>query len=196
VFSGEYAAHPKRLGGMRSANTLEGALAEAAFLTGVERNADVVIMASYAPLLARVGYVQWAPDMIWFDAKTVYGTPSYHVQKMYSRNMGTYTLAMDAKERAALEEKSVFANASFDEKSGEIILKVVNAGKDDFVLDLVTEEELKSGTAVCLSGPDRYAYNTIEEPNKVSAKEWELTAEECKKLVLPAESFKVYRFTI
>ena len=196
VFSGEYAAHPKRLGGMRSANTLEGALGEAAFLTGVERNADVVIMASYAPLLARVGYVQWAPDMIWFDAKTAYGTPSYHVQKMYANNMGTYTLAMKAEECAELEKHSVFANASFDEKSGEIILKVVNAGKDDFVLNLVTEEEITAGTALCLSGPDLYAYNTIEEPNKVAVKEWELSAEECKKLVLPAESFKVYRFTV
>ena len=196
VFSGEYAAHPKRQGGMRSANTLEGALAEAAFLTGVERNADVVIMASYAPLLARVGYVQWAPDMIWFDAKTAYGTPSYHVQKMYANNMGTYTLVINEAERDELEKNSVFANASFDEKTGEIILKAVNAGKDDFVIDLVTEEDIKAGAAICLSGPERYAYNTIEEPNKVTAKKWELTTEECKKLVLPAESFKVYRFTV
>ena len=92
--------------------------------------------------------------------------------------------------------QSAGINASFDEKSGEIILKVVNAGKDDFVLNLVTEEEITAGTALCLSGPDLYAYNTIEEPNKVAVKEWELSAEECKKLVLPAESFKVYRFTV
>ena len=77
-----------------------------------------------------------------------------------------------------------------------IILKVVNAGKDDVVLDLITENDIKSGTAICLSGPDRYAYNTIEEPDKVTTKEWELTAEECGKLVLPAESFKVYRFAV
>jgi len=197
VFSGEYAAHPKRLGGMRSANTLEGALAEAAFLTGVERNADVVIMASYAPLLARVGYVQWAPDMIWFDAKTAYGTPSYHVQKMYANNMGTYTLKMNPESGAKeLEDEKVFANASFDETTGEIILKIVNAGNADVVIDLSTEDVIQSGTVVCLSGPDLYAYNTVETPNKVSTKEWQLTAAECKKLVLPAESFKVYRFVV
>jgi len=197
VFSGEYAAHPKRLGGMRSANTLEGALAEAAFLTGVERNADVVIMASYAPLLARVGYVQWAPDMIWFDAKTAYGTPSYHVQKMYANNMGSYTLKMIPEGGTeALEGKKIYANASFDEKTGEIILKIVNAGTAEVAMELSTEDVIKSGTAVCLSGPDLYAYNTVEEPHKVTAKKWELEAEECKTLVLPAESFKVYRFTV
>lgn len=197
VFSGEYAAHPKRLYGMRSANTLEGALAEAAFLTGVERNADVVIMASYAPLLARVGYVQWAPDMIWFDAKTAYGTPSYHVQKMYANNMGTYTLKMHPESGAKdLEDKKVFSSASYDEKTGEIILKVVNAGNEDVVIDLSTEDAVQSGAVVCLSGPDLYAYNTVETPHKVSTKEWQLTAEECRKLVIPAESFKVYRFTV
>jgi len=197
VFSGEYAAHPKCLGGMRSANTLEGALAEAAFLTGVERNADVVIMASYAPLLARVGYVQWAPDMIWFDAKTAYGTPSYHVQKMYANNMGNYTLKMNPESGAEeLEGKKLYASASYDEKTREIILKIVNAGNADVAIDLSTEDVIQAATAICLSGPDLSAYNTIEEPHKVTTKEWQLTAEECRKLVIPAESFKVYRFAV
>ena len=198
VFSGEYAAHPKRLGGMASANTLEGALSEAAFLTGVERNADVVIMASYAPLLARVGYVQWAPDMIWFDAKTAYGTPSYYVQKMYANNMGTYTLTMSPESGAAeLDEKKLFASASFDEKAGEVILKVVNASAEDVTVRLSTEYgEIKKASVTQLSGSDLYAYNTIEDPCRVSAKEWEFDAEECKTLVLPAESFTVYRFAV
>ncbi len=198
VFSGEYAAHPKRLGGVKSANTLEGALAEAAFLTGVERNADVVIMASYAPLLARVGYVQWAPDMIWFDAKTAYGTPSYHVQKMYAQNMGNYTLAMEQEGGAvSWEEKKLFANASFDETTGEVILKVVNAGAEEKELSLSVEfGEVKSITAIRLEGPHLYAYNTIEEPEKVTTKEMVLAKEECKALVLPKESFTVYRFAV
>ena len=51
-------------------------------MTGVERNADVVVLASYAPLFARVGYAQWSPDMIWFDETKAYGTPSYFVQKL------------------------------------------------------------------------------------------------------------------
>lgn len=198
VFSGEYAAHPKRLGGMRSANTLEGALAEAAFLTGVERNADVVVMASYAPLLARVGYVQWAPDMIWFDAKTAYGTPSYHVQKMYANNMGSYTLTMNPESgNKDLEEKKLYANASYDEKTNEVILKVVNASAEEVTLSLTTEfGEFKKAVAVRLEGPELFAYNTIEAPDKVTTKEWELSEEEYKTLCLAAESFTVYRFVV
>ena len=198
VFSGEYAAHPKRLGGMRSANTLEGALAEAAFLTGVERNADVVVMAAYAPLLARVGYVQWAPDMIWFDAKTAYGTPSYHVQKMYANNMGSYTLTMNPESgNKDLEEKKLYVNASYDEKTNEVILKVVNASAEKVTLSLTTEfGEFKKAVAVRLEGPELYAYNTIEAPDKVTTKEWELSKEEYKTLCLAAESFTVYRFAV
>ncbi|QDV78509.1 alpha-L-arabinofuranosidase C-terminal domain-containing protein [Botrimarina mediterranea] len=82
VFAGEFAAHePDR------ASTLRAAVAEAAFMTGLWRNADVVTMASYAPLFAREGAVQWAPDLIWFDNTRSYGTPSYHVQAMYGQNV-------------------------------------------------------------------------------------------------------------
>jgi len=81
VFAGEFAAHDR---GRRS--NLRCAITEAAFMTGLLRNADVVRMASYAPLFARVGFTQWEPDLIWFDADRSYGTPSYHVQKLFSRN--------------------------------------------------------------------------------------------------------------
>lgn len=86
VFAGEYAANGTY------GNTLYSALAEAAYMTGLERNADVVKMASYAPLLAKSGYTQWSPNMIWFDNTTVYGSPDYYVQKMYAENNGTYTI--------------------------------------------------------------------------------------------------------
>ncbi|MBN2064960.1 MAG: family 43 glycosylhydrolase [Sedimentisphaerales bacterium] len=87
VFAGEYAAHTD---GRR--NDLHCALAEAAFMTGLERNGDIVTMAAYAPMLARDGYTQWAPDLIWFDATRVYGSPSYYVQKMFSLNKGSHYL--------------------------------------------------------------------------------------------------------
>lgn len=81
VFAGEYAAHePNRR------STLRAALAEAAFMTGLLRNADLVTLTAYAPLFARAGHTQWEPDLIWFDATRVYGTPSYYVQQLYSRN--------------------------------------------------------------------------------------------------------------
>ncbi|MGN0504934.1 MAG: alpha-L-arabinofuranosidase C-terminal domain-containing protein [Lachnospiraceae bacterium] len=190
VFSGEYAAHPKRTGGVRSGNTLEGALSEAAFLTGVERNADVVIMASYAPLLARVGYVQWAPDMIWFDSETAYGTPSYYVQKMYSLNMGSYTLPIEAE----LPDK-VYASASYDVKSEEVILKLVNASAESLTFTPEIEGvSIETAVVTSLGGDDIYAYNTIETPKKVAEQETVLNAEECRNIVLPAHTFAVYRF--
>lgn len=81
VFAGEFAAHRKD-----RASTLDAAVCEAAFMTGLLRNADVVSMSCYAPLLARDGFVQWAPDLIWFNSTKVMPTPSYHIQAMYGKN--------------------------------------------------------------------------------------------------------------
>ena len=81
VFAGEYAAHDSN-----RRNNLRSAIAEAAFIAGLWRNADVVTMAAYAPLLAKAGRVQWRPDLIWFDNTRAYGSPSYHVQAMYGAN--------------------------------------------------------------------------------------------------------------
>jgi len=80
VFLGEYASQ---------SNTLKSALSEAAYLTGLERNSDVVKMAAYAPLFAKADSFQWAPDMIWFNGSTNYVTPNYYVQKLFSNNLGT-----------------------------------------------------------------------------------------------------------
>jgi alpha-L-arabinofuranosidase len=81
IFAGEYAAHDR---GRR--NNLRAALAEAAFMTGLVRNSDVVMMSSYAPLFAKAGAIQWTPDLIWTDNTRVYGSPSYYVQLLFSRN--------------------------------------------------------------------------------------------------------------
>jgi alpha-L-arabinofuranosidase len=89
VFVGEYAAHDS---GRR--NTLRAAVAEAACVTGLWRNADVVAMASYAPLFAKAGHVQWRPDLIWFDNTRAYGSPSYYVQAMASRNRPDISLPL------------------------------------------------------------------------------------------------------
>lgn len=82
VFAGEYAAHRRD-----RANSLDAAICEAAFMTGLLRNADIVIMSCYAPLFAREGFVQWTPDMIWFDATRVMPTPTYHIQSMFAANL-------------------------------------------------------------------------------------------------------------
>ena len=89
VFAGEYAAH-----GNGKRNNMEAALSEAAFITGLLRNADVVTMTSYAPLFAKFGHTQWTPDLIWFDNENSYGSPSYYVQQMYGTNRPDHVLPL------------------------------------------------------------------------------------------------------
>ncbi|MCM1188120.1 MAG: alpha-L-arabinofuranosidase [bacterium] len=88
VFAGEYAAHTHQDTALRSCNW-RAALCEAAFLTGLEKNADHVVMSCYAPLFGRTGHQQWQPDLIWFDNDSAYGTPSYYVQLLFSNHVGT-----------------------------------------------------------------------------------------------------------
>lgn len=195
VFSGEYAAHPVSGFNRDDANTLGGALAEAAFMTGVERNADVVVLASYAPLFARVGYAQWSPDLIWFDEKKAYGTPSYFVQRMYGENMGTVTLALDRQEKV-LAAKNVYVSASLDERTGEIILKAVNRNDVSKTLELALPEEYSSAGKVkwqVIAG-DPADYNCIERADRVQLME-EMT-EFTGSVRLKAQSFTVLRISM
>lgn len=193
VFSGEYAAHPVSGMNMPEANTLGGALAEAAFMTGVERNADVVVLASYAPLFARVGYAQWSPDMIWFDETKAYGTPSYYVQKLYGDNMGTMTMPMNGQEKE-LEKVGIYANISVDEKTDEVIVKAVNRNSTEQLLELVAPSEWELGACrMSILTGDEEDYNTIDNPDKVTVVTREESAD---KLTLPGYSFVVARIKI
>ncbi len=100
VFLGEYACQE---------NMWYNAFAEAAFMTGLERNVKAVGLACYAPLLCNADYVRWAPDLIWFNNHQVYGTPSYYVQKLFMNHQGSYRLACevsDMEEKIYLEKKS------------------------------------------------------------------------------------------
>ena len=94
IFAGEYAAQSVGIASPDNKNNWECALSEAAFMTGLERNADVVVMSSYAPLFANADAWQWTPDLIWFNNLSSYGTPDYYVQKMYSTHRGTDLLSI------------------------------------------------------------------------------------------------------
>lgn len=192
VFSGEYAAHPVSGMNRTDANTLGGALAEAAFLTGIERNADVVVLASYAPLFARIGYAQWSPDLIWFDENSAYGTPSYYVQKLYGENMGTVTLDLEGQEKE-LREQGIYVSASLDEPTGEYIIKAVNHSGKKAGLSLKLGERPHSPKKLRLQvlAGEPESYNCPENPLKVSVKEE--TKDFTGKLELAAESFIVAR---
>ncbi len=194
VFSGEYAAHPVSGMNMPQANNLEGALAEAAFLTGVERNADVVVLASYAPLFAKLGYAQWSPDMIWFDGKSCYGSPSYYVQKMYGNGVGDYTLAVGTEYKEAWKEK-LYYSLSYKETTQEIIVKIVNRNAEKRPLKLVPDASwnIIQGDyyAEVLTGPWPEATNSISKPENVAT--YETKGSMGEEMILPALSFSVIR---
>ena len=108
-------------------NNWECALSEAAFMTGLVRNADVVRMASYAPLFAHVDAWQWTPDLIWFDNLRSYGTPNYYVQKLFSLNKGTTILPVLLNASPKNGQSDLFTSATFDKHASEIVVTIVNA---------------------------------------------------------------------
>lgn len=133
VFAGEYAAHTTD-----RQNNMESALAEAALLTGIEKNADVVKLASYAPLFNRVGHSQWKPDMIWFDDEKVYLTPNYYVQMLFANHVGDETIPMNGQEKE-LRKDGIYVSLSRTQQ-GETILKVVNVNDSEYTLPLTDGE--------------------------------------------------------
>ena len=214
VFSGEYAAHPASGMNRPDANTLEGALAEAAFLTNLERNADVVVMASYAPLFARLGYAQWSPDLIWFDAGRTWLTASYYVQQLYSCNLGDVTLDTAGQEKEAAKN-GLYYSISYSKAADEVIVKIVNANDTACPIRLLPDNPLCSHThyrAQTLAadggqpssdagqtntgiapGSANSAGSTVRllpEPSAVTVSEGSIAGE----LLLPAKSFTVFRF--
>jgi alpha-L-arabinofuranosidase len=117
VYVGEYAAHDAN-----RVNTLRSALAEAAYLTTLERNGDIVHLASYAPLLAKQNRTQWRPDMIYFSNTNLLLSANYHVQQMFGQNMGDLYLPSNL----ASSVTHLAVSCVRDSKSGDVILKVVN----------------------------------------------------------------------
>ena len=185
VFAGEYATHIE--GGQfnnPSSNSLYAGLTEAAFMTGLERNADVVSMASYAPLFARMGYTQWSPDLIWFDGKTSYATPSYYVQQFYSIYKGKYTVKMEF-------PKEIYGVASYDDLEKTLFVKLVNVTDDSIKveLDLFDFEKIKSVREVMLTGENKEVYNSLEESEKIIPIENDIVLESSYEL--KASSFVV-----
>jgi alpha-L-arabinofuranosidase len=157
VYLGEYAS----LG-----NKLKNAIAEAAYMIGLERNGDVVHMASYAPLLAKKDHTQWKPDMIFFDNTRLCLTPNYHVQKMFSVNQGDVYFGNIISTNEA--DTTLAASCVLESKTGDIILKMVNAGKSSAVMTVNLKGFKKIGSAQkeVLTG-EAEAENTLENPMNV-----------------------------
>ena len=178
VFAGEYACHGKG----KKWNHFHASLLEAAFMTGLERNADVVHMATYAPLFAHVEGWQWRPDMIWFDNLNSVCTVSYYVQQLFATHKGTNVLSLTMNKKpvtGAEGQNGLFASAVCDKNKNEIIVKVVNTSGKKQSLSLIfnglkKKEVLSGARCIKLSSTGMDKDNTIENPLAIIPQETSL----------------------
>jgi alpha-L-arabinofuranosidase len=174
VFAGEYAAQSDHTVSVNNKNSWLTALSEAAFMTGLERNAAVVNMASYAPLFAHVDGWQWTPDLIWVNNLQSYGTPDYYVQKLFSTNKGTSVVPVTLNNAVVAGQDSLYASAVIDSVAKEIIIKLVNASaKDQSAVIQIQGPKKLSGSAIVtvLKSDNLDAMNSFESPGNVSPRE-------------------------
>jgi len=173
VFAGEYAAQSDKTVSVNNKNNWQTAISEAAFLTGLERNADVVTMASYAPLFAHIDGWQWTPDMIWVDNLRSYGTPNYHVQKLYSTNKGTNVVPITINNQNVTGQDGYYASATIDKNTKDLIIKIVNNSDKARGVDFAVEGvKLQSkGTISVLTTSSLETVNSLDNPMEISPKQ-------------------------
>jgi alpha-N-arabinofuranosidase len=141
VFAGEYASHVRTENKAPEArNNWWAALTEAAFMTGLERNADIVTMTAYAPLLANKNAWQWNPDMIWFDNLNAMPTPNYFVQQIFSLNKGNRILPVKEEGNELIGQDSLYASVSIDDEQKLLLLKLVNVSSEKKEVEINTAD--------------------------------------------------------
>jgi alpha-L-arabinofuranosidase len=195
VFAGEYAAHVSVAGRPDRPNNWEAALAEAAFMTGLERNADQVVMASYAPLFAHVDAWQWSPNLIWFDNLRSFGTPSYYVQKLFGQHRGTEILPITLNGSSENGQQQLYASA-LRTAGGEVILKLINTAASDVParINLAGIGRISKPARVIILGADLKTENRLDAPMQVAPVEMKITIKTAEfDHLLPAHSFTVLR---
>lgn len=192
VFAGEYAAH-----GKGSHNNWEAALSEAAFMTGLERNADVVLQATYAPIFAHVEGWQWRPDLIWFDNLSSVRSANWYVQMLYGTNKGTNVLPLTENGKAVTGADGLYATACLDKPAKSYIVKVANTADkpQQLVLTFNGVKSLKAGKAITMQSSDAQAENTLQNKNVIVPVTTDVNAEgNVLRVTIPAKAFVVYRF--
>ena len=199
VFAGEYACHGKN---KHKWNHYEAAILEAAFMTGMERNADVVQMTAYAPLFAHVEGWQWRPDLIWFDNLRSMRSVSYYVQQLYATHPGTNVLPLTmAGQPVAGQEgqDGLHASAVADKSTGEIIVKVANTSRQTqpLTLNLAGLKGDHTAQTLTLSHSGMDDENTLDRPDLITPQPGTAQVVSGKKAAtledqLPPMSFRVY----
>ena len=171
IFVGEYAAHVPSSGPLNMRpSTLGAALAEAVFMTGFERNADLVEMSAYAPLLAHIDAWQWTPNLIWFDNLRSFGTPSYYAQQMFGASRGSHVLPVTINGSATNGAEGIYASAASGTVPGTIVVKLVNPGPVARTVRFTFPAGLAASAgmmATVLAG-DPDAENTLANPKAVA----------------------------
>lgn len=196
VYIGEYAV-------ISEAN-MNAALAEAAFLTGVERNSDLVKMASYAPLLQNNNRKDWPTNLIWIDNQKVMGRASYYVQQMYAQNRPTYNIVSNTVSKNGEKEFEQIATtasehyivAGYDEQTGETVIKVVNSSEEPYTptINLSTTSVESNGTIITLSSASKKDENTMDNPTKIVPVSTEYKSfDKSFKYTFKANSFTILR---
>ena len=164
VFAGEYAAH-----GRGEFNNWEAALSEAAFMTGLERNADVVWQATYAPLFAHVEGWQWKPDLIWFDNLKSVRSANWYVQMLYGTYKGTNVLKLTENGKPVEGANGLYASAVYDKDAKKYIVKLVNSSDQpqDVCVEFKGLKNLGEGECILLKG-DMQMENLVGRPEQIS----------------------------
>lgn len=192
VFAGEYACHAPD-----KENSFLTALSEAAFMTGLERNADVVHLCTYAPLFAHKEAWQWRPDLIWFDNLSFVKTPNYYVQQLFGNNAGTHVLALTMNGKAVSGQQNLYATAASDATDNTLIIKIASTGIDQKKISFILEG-LKAGvhavTLTHLNSSDLNAKNSFETPDLITPKVVHSYIKDNKMdIALPPLSFTILR---
>jgi alpha-N-arabinofuranosidase len=184
VYLGEYASW---------GNVLRNAISEAVYMIGMERNGDVVRMASYAPLLAKKNFVQWKTNMIFFDNNNIIPTPNYYVQKLFSTNHGdtwhgnvvTYNT----------RDSALAASCVQDAKTGDVILKLVNynAVSKSMNVNLAAFKKISATAEKTVLAGKAEAENTFDNKNAIVPVSTTFTASKRFDIEVPAMSLTVIR---
>ncbi|PPQ80595.1 hypothetical protein CVT25_001557 [Psilocybe cyanescens] len=169
-FEGEYAAISTNSGnlygtpaqGRLTYPTMQSAAGEAAFMTGLERNSDIVFAASYAPLLGHITANQWTPNLLAFDAGSVYLSTSYHVQKLFSANRGDNYISSTLPSKTG----TLFWSIAEKTSTNQLIIKISNtaANADTVTFSLPFSNVASTGTLQLLTG-SATGSNTPSNPN-------------------------------
>ncbi|WP_294267355.1 alpha-L-arabinofuranosidase C-terminal domain-containing protein [uncultured Chryseobacterium sp.] len=195
VFAGEYAAQSVGVVKPDNKNSWLTALSEAAFMTGLERNADVVTMTSYAPLFAHAEGWQWTPDLIWFNNLKSYATPNYYVQKLFSNNKGTEVLKITGNGKPVTGQDQLYATAVKDADSKETIIKLVNTDAKSKSVT-INPENISLGkklTKITLTAPQLSTENSFENEPIQPKEEMSVVKKGKLTIEIPAQSLVILK---